>query len=134
LLVHSRLAHQTGTNSQGEAGRASSRRERRSITWAPPLAPTYGQDASDISDHTDRSGSRPAAVGPPTAPERAPAPEATTLDSDELLPGSRVIHRLFGEGTVLKVTKERGGTSVEVLFKSAGKKTLDPNFAKLEKL
>ena len=51
----------------------------------------------------------------------------------DLKPGDRVMHRLFGEGTILKVTEERGGLSVEVLFKSAGKKTLDPSFAKLEK-
>jgi hypothetical protein len=50
------------------------------------------------------------------------------------VPGDHVIHRLFGEGTVLKVTTERGGTAIEVLFKSSGKKTLDPNFAKLEKV
>jgi len=44
------------------------------------------------------------------------------------------MHRLFGEGTVLKINEERGGTSIEILFKSAGKKTLDPNFARLEKV
>jgi DNA helicase II / ATP-dependent DNA helicase PcrA len=60
--------------------------------------------------------------------------EAAASSTAELVPGDRVMHRLFGEGTVLKVTTERGGTSIEVLFKSSGKKTLDPNFARLEKV
>jgi DNA helicase II / ATP-dependent DNA helicase PcrA len=61
----------------------------------------------------------------------APAPAAEGAD---LAPGDRVLHRLFGEGTVLKVSAEAGSTTVDVLFKTAGKKTLDLSFARLEKM
>ena len=51
-----------------------------------------------------------------------------------LAEGDRVIHRLFGRGLVLKITDEGGVQTAEVLFDQVGKKTLDLNFARLEKI
>ena len=51
-------------------------------------------------------------------------------------PGDKVAHRLFGRGTVLKVTQAPDSTVVDVLFENlrAGKKTLDLAFANLQKI
>ncbi len=72
----------------------------------------------------------------PRPPQDEPAvePEAPVEEPAQLAPGDRVLHRLFGDGTVLRVTTEKGSTTVEVLFKTAGKKTLDLSFAKLQKI
>lgn len=48
-------------------------------------------------------------------------------------PGDQVVHRLFGEGTVLKVMAGNVSTTVDILFKTARRKTLDLAFAKLER-
>jgi DNA helicase-2/ATP-dependent DNA helicase PcrA len=109
---------------------------------AAPLPARYhpGQHTSRQPHHNGSPGvdsehSRPriAAYHEPAAAQddmdAASGPEGTSF-----APGDRVMHRLFGEGIVLKVTEERGGTSVEVLFNAAGKKTLDPSFARLEKI
>ncbi|HLZ25290.1 MAG TPA: UvrD-helicase domain-containing protein [Ktedonobacterales bacterium] len=69
----------------------------------------------------------------PTRPSVAAEP-ASTAGSGPLKPGDRVMHRLFGEGTVLHLVEERGATSADVLFKQAGKKTLDLSFANLQKI
>ncbi len=45
-----------------------------------------------------------------------------------------MLHRLFGEGTVLKISEDRSSTSVDVLFVRAGRKTLDLAFANLQKI
>ena len=64
--------------------------------------------------------------------DEAKSPPAA--DTGPLKPGDRVMHRLFGEGMVLHIVEERGSTSAEVLFKQAGKKTLDLSFANLQKI
>lgn len=84
----------------------------------------------------------PATRTQPTAPLSSPAYETPVLSTPapsiiqdvKLQPGDRVMHRLFGDGTVLKVSEERGSTTVDVLFKTAGKKTLDLSFANLTKI
>ena len=71
----------------------------------------------------------------PATPAPAPvAPPAPAAEAGHLTPGDRVMHRLFGEGTVLRVAEDHGSTSVDVLFKSAGRKTLDLAFANLQKI
>lgn len=67
--------------------------------------------------------------GAPSAPPSVPAAE-----SEPLAPGDRVMHRLFGEGTVLKVTESGGATTIDVLFKDKGRKSLDAAFANLQKI
>ena len=51
-----------------------------------------------------------------------------------LVEGDRVIHRLFGRGIVLNITDAGGVQTADVLFDQVGKKTLDLNFARLEKI
>jgi DNA helicase-2/ATP-dependent DNA helicase PcrA len=76
---------------------------------------------------------------PPTAMPRAPQPAASerpaeSIPATSLVPGDKVIHRLFGRGIVLKVDATADATTVDVLFDTAGRKTLDLAFAKLEKI
>jgi DNA helicase-2/ATP-dependent DNA helicase PcrA len=147
LLTHTRPLHHTDRNTYpGDIGRRSSQRDREHKMWESPspyrrnpswTTPAGGRMASTDGPDTKR---------PITLPGHDPDGEsiqsqftgndaaAATTSTADLVPGDRVMHRLFGEGTVLKVTTERGGTSIEVLFKSSGKKTLDPNFARLEKV
>ncbi|HEX6818925.1 MAG TPA: 3'-5' exonuclease, partial [Ktedonobacterales bacterium] len=82
----------------------------------------------------------PAASAPATTSPRPAREEirevAASAPSEpaSLTPGDRVMHRLFGEGTVLRVIEEKGTTSAEVLFVKTGKKTLDLSFANLQKI
>jgi len=124
--------------------RSESRDSGRSWAGPPALAvpPRYhraqntGRQASrDDNTRIDVELSRPHRAAyhePPASQEDADT--ASSSGDTSLAPGDRVMHRLFGEGIVLKVTEERGGTSVEVLFNSAGKKALDPSFANLQKI
>lgn len=79
-------------------------------------------------------GTQPAERFSPPESESPSTPATPAAQEVKLQPGDRVMHRLFGDGTVLKVSEERGSTTVEVLFKTAGKKTLDLNFANLTKI
>lgn len=47
--------------------------------------------------------------------------------------GDRVIHRVFGKGTVLAVYNENDNDKIDILFDGPGKKTLLLTYAKLEK-
>jgi DNA helicase-2/ATP-dependent DNA helicase PcrA len=71
---------------------------------------------------------------PATRPTEESASQGISGEPVTLTPGDRVLHRLFGEGTVLRVIQEKGTTSAEVLFVKAGKKTLDLAFANLQKI
>jgi DNA helicase-2/ATP-dependent DNA helicase PcrA len=71
---------------------------------------------------------------PATRPTEEPASQGISGEPVTLTPGDRVLHRLFGEGTVLRVIQEKGTTSAEVLFVKTGKKTLDLAFANLQKI
>ena len=76
----------------------------------------------------------PAPSTPPTSSESPAAEAPATLSAADLAPGDKVQHRLFGRGLVLKVNTTGDATTVEVLFDSAGRKTLDLAFARLEKI
>jgi len=89
---------------------------------APPRAPAFGGGSS--------ADPQPAAAGG-TSWDGTPAAAA---EQGSLKPGDRVLHRLFGAGTVLKIVEDKGSTSADVLFVTAGKKTLDLAFANLQKL
>jgi DNA helicase-2/ATP-dependent DNA helicase PcrA len=155
LLTHTRHLHQADRKNSylGEIGRGSTGGgDRERGIWGSPAPTPYRHGNSWTAHASGRTGSRftPAdgtgTKRPMILPDHEPTgepfqPQLTQNDevaaessSADLVPGDRVMHRLFGEGTVLKVTTERGGTSIEVLFKSSGKKTLDPNFARLEKV
>ena len=47
--------------------------------------------------------------------------------------GSRVYHRVFGEGTVQRVYCENDNDKIDILFDTKGQKTLLLTYAKLEK-
>lgn len=86
-------------------------------------------------------GARPPAPIPTTlspassAAARAEAPaEPASAPARDLEPGDKVMHRLFGRGLVLKVTATDGAITVDVLFDTAGRKTLDVAYARLERL
>ncbi len=139
LMIATRQQRRPRTGELVSGNSGSSRRERQN-GWNPPQPPyiapsqTSGARGSRFAQQPSKTPLHAPFDGP-VQPQLSPADEPAPMPTApaDLKPGDRVMHRLFGEGTILKVTEERGGLSVEVLFKSAGKKTLDPSFAKLEK-
>ncbi len=103
-----------------------------------------GRDTASRRLFPSSSGSGRASGASDASPEasfgnEAPSPLDSAPASAEaspvsLVPGDRVIHRLFGRGIVLNITDERGAQTAEVLFDQVGKKTLDLSFARLEKI
>jgi DNA helicase-2/ATP-dependent DNA helicase PcrA len=95
---------------------------------------TFGQGAGRGFESRPQAQSRdwssPAAGTPDEEAAQAPPPD----EPSPLQPGDTVIHRLFGRGTVLSVTESGGSSTVEVLFETMGKKTLDTAFANLQKI
>lgn len=55
-------------------------------------------------------------------------------DTNSYQPGERVAHKIFGEGTILSVTKMANDSMLEVAFEKVGTKKIMANFAKLQKL
>ncbi|MBR2284372.1 MAG: UvrD-helicase domain-containing protein [Ruminococcus sp.] len=49
-------------------------------------------------------------------------------------PGERVVHNIFGEGTIVSVTKMSSDSMLEVAFDKVGTKKIMANFAKLRKI
>jgi DNA helicase-2/ATP-dependent DNA helicase PcrA len=122
--IPAELLRATGRASGG-AGRAAS--GARPPAGGPRL--TVARDATrPMFDSGRLDLPRPATAS-------QPAPEAPTPPSDEdLAPGDRVLHRIFGRGVVLKAERTRDSSMVEVLFEDRGKKTLDLAFAQLQKI
>ena len=66
---------------------------------------------------------------------RAREPTPAAPKEQQYKPGDRVLHNLFGRGTILKSEMEQNTEFVEVQFEGKiGKKRLSMDFAKLEKL
>jgi DNA helicase-2/ATP-dependent DNA helicase PcrA len=80
-----------------------------------------------------RSGRRD---GPPPTTRRGPPVPATVTDGDGTgwRPGDRVRHRRFGSGVVLACQGSGARLKLVVFFDRAGRKTLVPTIAKLERL
>ena len=79
----------------------------------------------------------PAAQPGPRAPRRGAArigPTATAADGTGWRPGERVRHGRFGAGVVLRCLGSGPQLKLVVYFDRAGKKTLVPTIAKLEKV
>lgn len=55
------------------------------------------------------------------------------MDTSAYPAGSRVFHRVFGEGTVQRVYRENENDKIDILFDTKGQKTLLLTYAKLEK-
>ncbi|HEU5439637.1 MAG TPA: UvrD-helicase domain-containing protein [Ktedonobacterales bacterium] len=99
--------------------------------WSSPTPATRHTAGGRAS--LDADAARSSSVAPTDGDETS-AVGAPAVSDEPLAPGDRVMHRLFGEGTVLKVAEGSASTTVDVLFKTAGKKTLDMAFAKLTKI
>ncbi len=104
-------------------------RRWESLPPVPPRVPATGARSYVPAD----DGRPPASAGFGTRSD-TPASSLAGAESRPLKPGDKVMHRLFGEGTVLKLVEEKGSTSVDVLFVRAGKKTLDLAFANLQQI
>jgi DNA helicase-2/ATP-dependent DNA helicase PcrA len=74
-----------------------------------------------------------AAVRPPAA-GRAPSPRPAKGERGGWRPGAKVRHATFGTGVILQVQGSGAQIRVVVYFDRAGRKTLVPSIAKLERL
>ena len=81
----------------------------------------------------DRFAERPVAPEKPATPERS---SQTPIASSEWKAGERVNHRVFGEGTVLRVYHDEltENDKIEISFDKQGTKTLLLTHAKLERI
>ncbi len=59
---------------------------------------------------------------------------AQETDNTEYSVGDRVVHKIFGEGTVLSIRKMANDAMLEIAFEKAGTKKIMANYAKLKKL
>ncbi len=121
-----------GAGSSGRSGESSWSRPGALPPRPPQSArPAFPGSSSSSSSGASSGGWGPLAGGPSTSSE--PAPEKSV---EALTPGDRVMHRLFGTGTVLKIEETKDSTTVHVLFdaKQIGKKQLDAAFANLQKI
>ncbi|HWP50189.1 MAG TPA: UvrD-helicase domain-containing protein [Clostridia bacterium] len=96
----------------------------------PPEPVSFGAfgktTAQAAADTAARSGNR--AV-------MAPKPAAPSEKADfEFIKGDRVIHRVFGGGTIISVTPMGGDHMIEVRFDRVGVKKIMATFARLQKL
>lgn len=62
-----------------------------------------------------------------------PVPSQSSILNSPFQKGDRVVHRVFGKGTVLAVYNENDNDKIDILFDGPGKKTLLLTYAKLEK-
>lgn len=97
------------------------------VAFSVPQQPGTGERTPS----TPSPGQRPAATGRPT---RRPAPTVTDTDGTGWRPGDRVRHARFGTGVVLSCKGRGPGLKLIVFFDRAGRKTLIPTIAKLEKV
>jgi DNA helicase-2/ATP-dependent DNA helicase PcrA len=122
-------------------------------TFGSGKANTYGIGQSNPGSSTPpkwtpRTGSYSSPTVPPSSPsakkatpgssQKTPSdqqPAPTAPKGQQFKPGDKVIHSLFGKGTILKSEMEQNTEFVEVQFEGKiGKKRLSMDFAKLEKL
>ena len=99
-------------------------------SWgAPVTAGSAGRASASGSRRSPRSGGS-------ASPRRGGAPVAATVtdaDGTGWRPGDRVRHRRFGSGVVLACQGSGPQLKLVVFFDRAGRKTLVPTIAKLEK-
>ena len=133
------FSRQRGRSDAGNAGGVGSPGGGRGASGRVPADSPFSRSSATRGWGSAR-GSAPGGAGGDdenAAAEAASSQQAETAsaaDAVSLETGDRVIHRLFGRGLVLSVSDDNGTQTAEVLFDSAGKKTLDLNFARLEKI
>jgi DNA helicase-2/ATP-dependent DNA helicase PcrA len=107
------------------------------------LAELPESEIKDVSDVALYTGPQPTPATPGASAHRTPRsrttgrrPTATAVDAGGTgwRPGDRVRHRSFGDGVVLKIEGRGDHLKLVVYFDRAGRKTLVPTIAKLEKL
>ena len=81
-----------------------------------------------------RGGGPSRAATAPRRPKRPVPATVTDADGAGWRPGNRVRHRSFGTGVVLSCQGRGQHLKLVVYFDRAGRKTLVPTIAKLEKL
>ncbi|HEX5548349.1 MAG TPA: 3'-5' exonuclease, partial [Ktedonobacterales bacterium] len=121
-LVNFSRQHAAGGGRSAGRGAANGR-ESSSPTASSPVPSTFGQPKPARS-----------AIPQSDAPSLDVGDQSGGAPAQQLQAGDRVIHRLFGRGLVLTMTDDNGVQTAEVLFDQVGKKTLDLNFAHLEKI
>jgi DNA helicase-2/ATP-dependent DNA helicase PcrA len=65
---------------------------------------------------------------------RSPIQETARASGTQFKPGDRVLHAKFGEGMVLRSSRQRDDEEVEVFFESVGGKRLSAQMSGLKKL
>ncbi|MBR1631261.1 MAG: UvrD-helicase domain-containing protein [Paludibacteraceae bacterium] len=106
------------------AGRATAQRHAR-----PPQATAPLQPRSESGHQARISTAGLRRVGPAYQPDQGKQPVAGTYAD-----GSRVVHNVFGPGTVIRTYSENGTVKIDIDFDKHGKKSLLVRFAKLMKL
>ncbi len=115
------------------------RQSTRPSRFLAELPDTAVADVSDLGWRAPAAGevrrAEERSVPPPAPRPRRPAPATVTDASGQgWRPGNRVRHRSFGNGVVLKCQGRGPNLKLVVYFDRAGRKTLVPSIAKLEKL
>ena len=95
----------------------------REYNASQPQAPSSGRSRSFGANYSRSSAQTPA----------APQPRAAA-GSKRYAPGDIVMHKVFGQGKVLRVTPAAGDFIVEINFEKVGIKKTMANFAPLTKL
>lgn len=97
-------------------------------TWSnsrPQPQSSYPQPQSSHAQPQTNSHARLTAI--PVAAATQPT------DTTDWQAGDAVTHRVFGDGTVQRIYEDNGNRKIDILFDTAGKKTLLLQYAKLQK-
>ena len=57
-----------------------------------------------------------------------------SVNTETFAPGDRVLHKIFGEGTVLSSKSMANDTLVEIAFDNRGTKKIMANYTKIKKI
>jgi DNA helicase-2/ATP-dependent DNA helicase PcrA len=93
-----------------------------------PAAGGWGREPRTPSPEPRSSGGRESGPRPP-----GPGPRSSSSHPDGWRPGLKVRHASFGSGVILQVQGTGAQTKLVVYFDRAGRKTLIPSLAKLER-
>ncbi|HEX8981237.1 MAG TPA: 3'-5' exonuclease, partial [Ktedonobacterales bacterium] len=128
-VTHERAPRGGVSSSTGE----TRPRQQNPNPWGLSQAPGRSKFGSEPAGAPSRPTPTPYQPAPSSTPTEKPVTEPVA-SATQLAPGDKVTHRLFGRGLVLKVNATPDSTTVDVLFDTAGRKTLDLAFARLEKV
>ena len=106
------------------------------VVSMPVSCPAGGRSEYSPSSERGPSGSRRRPAAAPSSRSHGRKIAATVQDGDGTgwRPGDRVRHRRFGSGVILACRGTGAQLKLVVYFDRAGRKTLVPTIAKLEKI